>query len=355
MTKTILQLYTLIIKIFELQISKNNPYKENHYIVKKGTITMNQITSKITGTGSALPKTILTNKELETLVDTSDAWIQERTGIKERRIAKNQENTSDLAIAAAQKALKNANLSANDIDFIIVATFTPDSIMPNTACLVQAALHADHAVCFDLNAACSGFLFALQTAHAYICSGLARHILIIGSENISKTLNWNDRKTCILFGDGAGAVVLSISDSSKHALLDFETGSDGTRSNVLTLSGFQKSFLQMDGQEVFKFAVRKVPEIILTLTQRNHLCPEEIDWYFLHQANARILTSVAKRLSLPLDKFPSNLSSYGNTSAASIPILLDEYHNSHKLLPGQKIILSGFGGGLTWGSCLISW
>ena len=330
---------------------------------------MNWITSKITGTGSALPKTILTNKELETLVDTSDTWIQERTGIKERRIAENQENTSDLAITAAQKALESANLSAKDIDFIILATFTPNSIMPNNACLVQAAIHATHAICFDLNAACSGFLFALETAHAYICSRLARHILVIGSENTSRIINWSDRGTCILFGDGAGAVVLSASDSSEHALLDFETGSDGIHGNVLTLSGFEKapsyldfqeissekSFLKMDGQEVFKFAVRKVPEMILALTKRNHLRLEEIDWYFLHQANARILNSVAKRLSLPLDKFPSNLSSYGNTSAASIPILLDEYHNAHKLLSGQKIILSGFGGGLTWGSCLISW
>lgn len=332
---------------------------------------MTHLTSQIIGTGRALPERILKNSELETLVDTNDAWIQDRTGIIERRIAGKNESTSQLAITAAQEALKDANLTAEAIDFIILATFTPSSVMPNDACLIQSALGASHAVCFDINAACSGFLFALQTAHAYICSGLARYVLVIGAENISRILDWSDRKTCILFGDGAGAVVLSASDSFEHGILDFESGSDGNRGTVLTLAGYKNSsaclfpnseevfdksfFLKMDGQEVFKFAVRKVPETIFALAKRNHLLPEEIDWYLLHQANVRILSSVAKRLSVPLSRFPINLNHYGNTSAASIPILLDECKKAGTLLPGQKLILSGFGGGLTWGSCLLSW
>lgn len=332
---------------------------------------MKTLTSRIIGTGSALPERILKNSEIEEMVDTSDEWIRERTGIRQRRIAGNGETTSELAAAAAQKALENAGIDAGMIDYIILATFTPGSFMPNDACLVQAALGASHAVCFDLNAACSGFLFALQTAHAYICSGLARHILVIGSENTSKSIDWTDRGTCILFGDGAGAVVLSVSDSPEHGILDFEAGSDGSRGAVLTLSGLsslpsffasetdnitaETAFLKMDGQEVFKFAVRKVPEMILALTKKNNLLPEDIDWYLLHQANSRILASVAKRLSLSSDKFPINLDVYGNTSAASIPILLDECRRNGMLQPGQKLILSGFGGGLTWGSCLLSW
>lgn len=332
---------------------------------------MNQLTSRIIGTGSALPERILKNREIERFVDTSDTWIQERTGIVERRIAGEKESTARLAAIAGQRALEDAKITAESLNFILLATFTPSSFMPNDACLVQAALGASKAVCFDINAACSGFLFALQTAHAYICSGLAHHILVIGSENTSKAIDWQDRGTCILFGDGAGAVVLSRSDSLEHGILDFESGSDGNRGAVLTLSGwqenpfcassnleasfFKRTYLKMDGQEVFKFAVRKVPEMILTLTKKNHLLPEEIDWYLLHQANVRILHAVAKRLSLSLDKFPVNLENYGNTSAASIPILLDECHKNGIFLAGQKIILSGFGGGLTWGSCLMAW
>ena len=320
---------------------------------------MEQLTSKIMGTGSALPERVLKNIEIEKLVDTSDAWIQERTGIVERRIAKEKESTAELAAIAGKKALEDAKIPAENLDFILLATFTPSSFMPNDACLVQTALGASKAVCFDINAACSGFLFALQMAHAYICSGMARYILVIGAENISKVIDWNDRGTCILFGDGAGAVVLGVSDSCSHGILDFESGSDGSHGKVLSLDGYSESshtkFLRMDGQEVFKFAVRKVPEMILALTKRNHLLLEEIDYYLLHQANKRILSSVAKRLSLPLDKFPMNLNYYGNTSAASFPILLDECHRSGIFLEGQKLILSGFGGGLTWGSCLLSW
>lgn len=310
------------------------------------------------GTGSALPEKILTNGEIEKLVDTSDTWIRERTGIIERRIARERESTAELAAIAGKRALEDAKIAAEALDFIIVATFTPSSCMPNDACLVQSALGAFQAVCFDINAACSGFLFALQMAHAYICSGLAHHVLVIGAENISKVVDWKDRGTCILFGDGAGAVVLSGSDSLQQGILDFECGSDGGHGSVLTLSSNQKNetaFLKMDGQEVFKFAVRKVPEMITALTTRNQLSLEEIDWYFLHQANVRILSAVAKRLSLSLERFPINLDRYGNTSAASIPILLDECHKKGVLLAGQKMILSGFGGGLTWGSCLLSW
>lgn len=319
---------------------------------------MDCLTSRVIGTGSALPKRILTNGEIEQWVDTSDAWIRERTGIIERRIAGKGESTAELAAMAGRRALEDAEIVAESLDFIIVATFTPSSGMPSDACLVQSALGASRAVCLDINAACSGFLFALQMAHASICVGPAHYILVIGAENISKVVDWKDRGTCILFGDGAGAVVLGASDSFRHGILDFECGSDGERGAVLTMTSRQESkmaYLKMDGQEVFKFAVRKVPEMISVLAERNHLALEEIDWYLLHQANARILGAAAKRLSLSLERFPMNLDRYGNTSAASIPILLDECCKKGIFLEGQKMILAGFGGGLTWGSCLLSW
>lgn len=319
-------------------------------------------TTRIIGTGSYLPLAILSNEHLSTIVDTSDEWISERTGIKERRIA-TTETTSSMASAAALLALENSKTLAEDIDLIIVATFTPDSSMPSVACQVQGEIGALHAVCFDLNAACSGFLFALTTAHAYISSGIYKNALIIGAEALSRAIDWTDRGTCVLFGDGAGAVVLS---KDSVGFIGSLLGSDGKKGNVLTYPNQmtknlfdqeekKETYLQMDGQEVFKFAVRKVPENISDLLKNHHTNIEEIDHFILHQANKRIIQSVAKRLNADENKFPINLNYCGNTSAASVPILLDDLNRSGKLKKNDTLVLSGFGGGLTWGSCLLIW
>lgn len=321
--------------------------------------------SKIIGTGSFLPVHSMDNTFLSSIVETSDEWITERTGIRSRHIAA-EETTVSMGTAAARNALEMAALSPDKIDFILAATFTPDYIMPNTACLIQAELGASNAFCFDINAACSGFLYALQTADAYIRSGMCKHVLVIGTEAISRAVDWTDRSTCILFGDGAGAAVLSAS-ADDSGFIDFLSGSDGSRGSVLELKNRAisnpyrpaeadtLSYLKMNGQEVFKFAVRKIPEMVLTLTGRNGLTPEDIDHYLLHQANVRIIQAAAKRLELPEERFPMNLSTCGNTSAASIPILLDECNRNGCLHRGDRLILSGFGGGLTWGSALLRW
>ena len=318
--------------------------------------------TRIIGTGSYLPLTILSNEHLSTIVDTNDEWIMERTGIKERRIA-TTETTSSMASAAALLALEDSKVLAEDIDLIIVATFTPDSSMPSVSCKVQGSIGAVHAVCFDLNAACSGFLFALTTAHAYISSGIYKNALIIGAEALSRAIDWTDRGTCVLFGDGAGAVVLS---KDSVGFIGSLLGSDGGKGEVLTYSKqmtknlfdkeiIENSYIQMDGQEVFKFAVRKVPENISQLLEQHHTNIGQIDHFILHQANKRIIQSVAKRLNADENKFPINLNYCGNTSAASIPILIDDLNRGGKLKKNDTLVLSGFGGGLTWGSCLLTW
>ena len=323
--------------------------------------------SKIVGTGSYLPAKTIDNDFLSTIVETSDEWIMERTGIRSRHIA-SEETTISMGVAAARAALSMADLDAENIDLILVATLTPDYVMPNAACMIQAELGAKNALCFDISAACSGFLFGLQTADAYIRSGMCKHALIIGAETLSRTVDWTDRSTCILFGDGAGAAVLSASDDNS-GFIDFVSGSDGSMGSVLelknrpiinpyrTVNEEEKatSYMYMNGQEVFKFAVRKVPELVFAITERNNITPDEIDHYILHQANERILQSVSKRLSLPIERFPMNLDKCGNTSAASIPILLDECNRSGLLKKGDSLILSGFGGGLTWGCALLEW
>lgn len=322
--------------------------------------------SKIMGTGSYLPFHSMDNTFLSTIVETSDEWIAERTGIRSRHIAV-QETTVSMGTAAAQKALEMAGLDASQLDLILTATFTPDYVMPNTACMIQSEIGASQAFCFDINAACSGFLYAIQTADAYIRSGMCRHVLVIGTETISRTVDWSDRSSCILFGDGAGAAVLSAC-SGDSGFFDFLSGSDGSKGSVLTLNNrailnpYRKadskpspSYLSMNGQEVFKFAVRKIPEIVLTITERNQMTPNDVSHYLLHQANIRIIQSAAKRLQLSEERFPLNLSSCGNTSAASIPILLDECNRSGQFQIGDTILLCGFGGGLTWGSALLKW
>lgn len=323
------------------------------------------LTSKIIGTGSFLPARSMDNSFLSTIVETSDEWITERTGIRSRHIAA-EETTVSMGTAAAKKALEMAGITSGEIDLILVSTFTPDYIMPNTACMIQSELGAANAFCFDINAACSGFIYALQTADAYIRSGMCRHVLVIGTEVISRAVDWADRSTCILFGDGAGAAVLSLS-ADEGGFIDFLSGSDGSRGEVLELknraiqnpyhpvSTDAPSYLFMNGQEVFKFAVRKIPEMVLTLTRGHQMNPEDIHHYLLHQANIRIIQAAAKRLELPIERFPVNLSSCGNTSAASIPILLDECNRNHLFQKGEYLLLSGFGGGLTWGSALLRW
>jgi 3-oxoacyl-[acyl-carrier-protein] synthase-3 len=316
---------------------------------------------KILGTGSYLPKRVVTNDDLSKLVDTTDEWITSRTGIKERRLTEG-ETASQLAAGAAKKALESANVRPEEIDLILLATMTADKAMPNTACLVQKTIGAVNATCFDINAACSGFLFALNTANAYLVSGMYRKILVIGAETLSKVVNWDDRSTCVLFGDGAGAVVVE-ADEKKYVAV---SGSDGVKGDVLSagkiaLQNFltdteeellreEDYYMTMNGQEVFKFAVKTVPESIHQVTEKAGVAVESIDCFLLHQANVRIISSVAKRLGVDMEKMPVNLNSYGNTSAASIPILLDEVLRSGTIRAGSRVILSGFGGGLTWGT-----
>ncbi len=315
---------------------------------------------KILGTGSALPDHIVTNDDLSKIVETSDEWITSRTGIRQRRIS-GGETVSELASKAALAALEQAKVSAEELDLIMVATITPDGIMPNMACMVQDRIGAVNATCFDINAACSGFLFALNTANAYLTSGMYQKILLIGAETLSKLVNWEDRTTCVLFGDGAGAAVVA-ADEQRYVAV---SGSDGAKGQVLTaaqlpLRNFtteqgdivtpEQFYMYMNGQEVFKFAVRTVPDSILKIVEKAQVTVDEIDWFLLHQANERIIASVAKRLDIPMEKMPMNMDRYGNTSAASIPLLLDEVLRKGMIKPGNKVILSGFGGGLTWGT-----
>lgn len=320
------------------------------------------MTARIIGTGSAVPEQIVTNEDLSKIVETSDEWISSRSGIKERRLAK-EENTTSLAILAGKRALENAGVTAEEIEVIIVATCTPDYFFPNTACQVQEAIGAKNAVAFDLSAACSGFLFALSTAQAYIKGGIYQKALIIGAETMSKMIDWSDRSTCVLFGDGAGAAVVSAEETGVLELVQKSNGAGkGVLSckaretrNLLNHESETKEYLYMEGQPVFKFAVKTVPECVEEVLKKAEVKKEEIRYYILHQANSRIIQSVAKRLKEPEEKFPMNLSLYGNTSAASIPILLDEMNRNGMLNRGDKLVLSGFGAGLTWGAVLLEW
>ena len=307
------------------------------------------MTARIFGTGSYLPEEYVDNHSLSLKVDTSDEWIRTRTGIAGRHIAK-EETTSQMAAAAADRALQQCGWSPEEVDLILVATSTPDTLYPSVACSVQKLCNAGNAVCMDINAACSGFLYALATAHAYIQSGICTKALVIGAERLSGVLDWNDRSTCVLFGDGAGAAAVGRDDAG---IVDLVMFSDGRGGDVLQLKS--GGTMTMSGREVFEFAVRKVPESIRTLLERARMGAEEVDHYLLHQANARIIQTVAKRLKVSVDKFPVNLDHCGNTSAASIPILIDEMNREGRLLRGEKVVLSGFGAGLTWGAVLLIW
>lgn len=320
------------------------------------------MTGRILGTGAYVPARIVENQELAKLVDTNDAWIRERTGIARRHVTE-EETTSYMAAKAAREALCQAEISSEEVDLILVATSTPDTIFPCVACEVQKAIKAANSVGFDLNAACSGFLLAYQTAQAYIQAGLYKTILIIGSDSMSHVIDWTDRGTCILFGDGAGAVILR---AEEGGLCFHAAHSDGAGGGVLTGRSrhrkdweeperMEETFLHMDGQRVFKFAVRSVPEIVEELLKQAQMKQEEIDYFFLHQANKRIIEAAAKRIGAEISRFPMNLQEYGNTSAASIPILLDEWNRKGLLKRGNKLILAGFGAGLSWAGSLLEW
>ena len=318
------------------------------------------MTAKICATGSCLPRYQMPNEEWTGYVETSDDWIRERTGIESRHIAK-EESCVSLAAGAAKRALESANMTADAIDLLLVSTISSEYVMPCAACEVQAAIGADKAVCFDLNAACSGFILAYSTAVSGIEAGLYQTALVIGSECMSHLISWKDRSTCILFGDGAGAVILKASDRRSYLPV---AHSDGRQKAALMMRSRHdggRDFLaaeydlQMDGQAVFKFAVRKVPEVILEVLEKNHLRLEDIRYFLLHQANRRIIEAVARRLGIAVEKFPMNVAHCGNTSSASIPILLDELNHEGKLQRGDRLVLAGFGAGLTWGATVVEW
>lgn len=320
------------------------------------------MTGRIVGTGCYLPEHIVTNDDLGKLVETSDEWISERTGIHERHISL-EKGTSWMGAEAAKRALFAAGMDAGELELIILATSTQDNYFPAGACEIQAALGAYRAAAFDLSAACSGFLFALNAVNAFICSGIYQNALVIGAEMMSKLVDWQDRRTCILFGDGAGAVVLRAEETGiRHMVM----GSDGmkasslfckarTGGNFLNGKKPEIGYISMDGQEIFKFAVKKVPECILQVLSEAKEEIGSIKYFILHQANRRIIEAAARRLKQPLEKFPMDMEYYGNTSSASIPILLHEMDKDGRLQQGDKLILAGFGAGLTWGSALIEW
>ncbi len=319
--------------------------------------------ARIIGTGYCLPKFRADNHYLESLVETSDEWIVERTGIRARHLVR-EETTVSMAAEAADMALERSGLSAKDIELLIVATITGDYVTPSTACQVQKELGAVNAAAFDINAACSGFLYALHIAQAFVESGVYRRILLIGAETLSKIVDWNDRGTCILFGDGAGAAVLE--GSEKGGILARTAGSNGEKWEVLFCRNQKGAdsphgketgpgYLAMDGKEVFKFAVKIVPRCVEEVLEKAGIRKEWVKYFLLHQANQRIIQSVAKRLGLKDEKFPINLDECGNTSAASLPILLAQMDEKGAFGVGDILVLSGFGAGLTWGACVVEW
>ncbi len=326
--------------------------------------------SSIIGTGSYMPARVLTNHEMEKIVDTSDEWIFTRTGIRERRIAAEGEATSDMASAAARQALEMAGVKAEDLDLIIVATVTPDMFFPSTACMVQKKIGAKNAVCFDISAACSGFLYALQTARHYLNGGSLKTALVIGAEKLSSLINWKDRNTCVLFGDGAGAVVVR-ADASANApgrVLSSVMGSDGNLSDLLKVPGgaaaqpitpenvlSRPNTIHMEGRETFKHAVTRMCQASEEALKLAGLTAKDVALVIPHQANARIISVIADRLGVPEEKTFINLDKYGNTSAATIPVALDEANRSGRIKRGDVILLVAFGGGFTWASSVVVW
>jgi 3-oxoacyl-[acyl-carrier-protein] synthase-3 len=314
--------------------------------------------SKIVSIGSFLPKNRISNFDLEKKVETSNDWIVERTGIRFRHCVEN-ELTSDIAAKAAQNAIKSSDLTKDDIDLIIIATTTPDLTFPSTATIVQEKIGAKNAFAFDLQAVCSGFVYALATADSFIKSGQAKNALVIGAETLSKIIDWSDRTTCVLFGDGAGAVILSETDSKdKSQIISSKLYSAGQYSNILKTSGgvsFSKNagYIEMAGKEVFRHAVEKMSSSVLSIVKDSGFTMEDVDWIVPHQANSRILSAVGKKLNFPTDKIIVTVDQHANTSAASIPLALDVASGKDKIRKGDLVVLEALGGGLTWGAILL--
>jgi 3-oxoacyl-[acyl-carrier-protein] synthase-3 len=322
----------------------------------------NRIYARIAGTGSYLPEQVLTNADLAARVDTSDEWIRSRTGISQRHVAADGQTTGDLAYQAALRALEAAGVEASELDLIVLGTTTPDLIFPSTACLVQHRLGADGCAAFDVNAACSGFLYALTVADKFIASGAAKTVLVIGAETLTRMLDWNDRSTCVLFGDGAGAVVLKA--DGETGILSTHMHADGGKKELLwnpvgVSVGFKPEQeragvrVLMTGNEVFKHAVKALDSLVEETLEHNGLDRHQIDWLIPHQANLRIIEATAKRLDMPMDKVVVTVDRHGNTSSGSVPLALDEAVRSGKVQRGQLLLLEAFGGGFTWGSALL--
>jgi 3-oxoacyl-[acyl-carrier-protein] synthase-3 len=317
--------------------------------------------SRITGTGSYLPARILTNAELEKMVETTDQWIVERTGIRERHLAADNETTCDLAEQAARRALEAANLKASDLDLIVVATTTPDRVFPSTACLLQERLGNHGCAAFDVQAVCTGFVYALGIADKFVRTGSARHALVVGAETLSRIVDWKDRSTCVLFGDGAGAVVISA--DSKPGILNSHLHADGQYKELLTVpagisQGYDKvksnsAFMQMQGNEVFKVAVNTLGRIVDETLEKNGLAKTDVTWLVPHQANMRIIGATARKLGMSMDHVVVTVDRHGNTSAASIPLAFDEAVRDGRIQRGDTVLMEAFGGGFTWGSVLL--
>jgi len=315
------------------------------------------IYSRIAGTGSYLPPRVMKNDEFAARLDTSDAWIRERTGIVQRHIADESQASSDLALEAARRALQAAGVKAEELDLILVATSTPDFIFPSTACIVQAKLGVKGCAAFDLQAVCSGFVYALATADSFIRNGIYKKALVVGAEVFSRILDWNDRGTCVLFGDGAGAVVLCA--ASKPGVHASVLHADGNQVDMLSVPGnvcrgkiTGSPYLQMNGQGVFKFAVKVLDDVARETMAAAAMTIEDIDWLIPHQANVRILDATARKIGLPREKLVVTVDHHGNTSAASVPLALDEFVRAGKIRPGHRVLMQGVGGGFTWGATL---
>jgi 3-oxoacyl-[acyl-carrier-protein] synthase-3 len=317
------------------------------------------IYSRIAGTGSYLPPRVMTNSEFAARLDTSDAWIRERTGIVQRHIADDSQASSDLALEAARRALQAAGVAAGELDLIVVATSTPDYIFPSTACLLQAKLGAKGCAAFDVQAVCSGFVYALATADSFVKNNLYKKVLVVGAEVFSRILDWNDRGTCVLFGDGAGAVVLTA--ASKPGIHASVLHADGSQVDMLSVPGnvckgsiVGSPYLQMNGPGVFKYAVKVLDEVARETLAAADMTVSDVDWLIPHQANVRILDATARKLGLPPEKLVVTVDHHGNTSAASVPLALDEFVRAGKIRAGHRVLMEGVGGGFTWGASLVT-
>jgi 3-oxoacyl-[acyl-carrier-protein] synthase-3 len=317
--------------------------------------------ASIVGVGSYLPKKVLTNFDLEKMVETSDEWIMDRTGIRERRISADNEATSDLALIAAKKAIESAKIDPKELELIIVGTSSPDMLFPSTACIIQDKIGAVNAAAFDVSAACSGFNYALAAASSFIESGLYNNVMVIGADTLTKYLDWTDRNTCILFGDGAGAVILKAANDGSGIIANY-LGAEGSGGKYLIMPGggsrdpeAKKRFIWMDGKEVFKFAAKVLPKCIKAVLEKARLKTDDISLLIPHQANTRIIDFALRNLGLSKEKVYVNLDRYGNTSAASIPIALDEAVKEGKIKKGDIVVLAGFGAGLTYGANIVKW